>query len=108
MTALMVGEIARAMDVAEFEDLIDRMGEDLSCWPEGVRLAAEQLLASSSEARALQEKAQALRRLLAVPPVRAPAGLADRIVAAASERASEPVLPQAEGEMDEKSVTGPA
>ena len=71
------------MDVTEFEDLIDRLGEDLTCWPEDRRLAAEALLANSSEARALRDEATALRRALAAPPVRAPAGLADRIVAAA-------------------------
>jgi hypothetical protein len=71
------------MDVTELEDLIDRLGEDLTRWPEDRRLAAEALLADSSEARALHEEAKALRRALAAPPVRAPAGLADRIVAAA-------------------------
>jgi hypothetical protein len=71
------------MDVSEFEDLIDRLGEDLTRWPEDRRLAAEALLANSSEARALLEEAKALRAALAAPPVRAPAGLADRIVAAA-------------------------
>ena len=71
------------MDVIELEDLIDRLGEDLTRWPEDRRVAAEALLAVSSEARALHEEAKALRRALAAPPVRAPAGLADRIVAAA-------------------------
>jgi hypothetical protein len=73
------------MDIAEFEDLIDRLGEDLSRWPAGQRQAAEELVASSTAARGLYEEAQALRRALAGPPVRAPAGLADRIVAAAGE-----------------------
>jgi hypothetical protein len=72
------------MDVNAFEDLIDRLGEDMSCWPEAECAAAEQLLASSGEARALLEEACALRRLLAGPPIRAPAGLADRIAAAAA------------------------
>ena len=31
---------ARGMDVATFEDLIDRLGEDLSRWPDDQRLAA--------------------------------------------------------------------
>lgn len=71
------------MDVREFEDLIDRLGEDISCWPDGQRQAAVELLASSPEARALLEQARALRQALSAPAVRAPAGLANRIVAAA-------------------------
>jgi hypothetical protein len=81
------------MDVREFEDLIDRMGEDLSRWPDAQRLAAEGLLASSAEARVLHDEARTLRQLLAGPPVRAPAGLANRIVAAAGKMKSEPVAP---------------
>ena len=71
------------MDVREFEDLIDRLGEDVSCWPDEQRQGATELLASSPEARALLEEACVLRRALSAPVVRAPAGLADRIVAAA-------------------------
>ena len=78
------------MDVTSFEDLIDRLGEDLSRWPDDQRLAAEGLLASSAEARTLHEAARALRRALAAPPVCAPASLADRIVAAARELTAEP------------------
>ena len=81
------------MDVATFEDLIDRLGEDLSHWPDDQRLAAVQLLASSAEARALYEEASALRKALAAPPVRAPAGLVDRIVSAATKLPSEPAAP---------------
>jgi hypothetical protein len=88
----------RTMDVAEFEDLIDRLGEDLSRWPDAPRLAAEDLLASSSEARARHEEARALRLALAGPPVRAPAGLADRIVTAASKLKAEPAAPSSGGE----------
>jgi hypothetical protein len=71
------------MDVAMFEDLIDRLGEDLSRWPSDQRLAAEQLLATSAVARTLHEEARVLRKALSRPPVSAPAGLADRIAAAA-------------------------
>jgi len=82
------------MDVTEIEDLIDRLGEDLTRWPEDRRLAAEALLAGSSEARALHDEAKALRRALAGPPVRAPAGLAERIVAAArAQKKSEAAAP---------------
>src|SRR5271165_4515115 len=73
------------MDVAMFEDLIDRLGEDLSRWPDDHRLAAERLLATSDAARTLHEEARVLRNALNGPPVSAPAGLADRIVAAAGE-----------------------
>lgn len=95
------------MDVATFEDLIDRLGEDLSRWPDDQRLAAGQLLASSAEARTLYEQASAVRRALTAPPVRAPKGLVDRIVTAAAklpqqelaqelsqEPASEPAAPE--------------
>ncbi|NEW95814.1 hypothetical protein [Rhodopseudomonas sp. BR0G17] len=71
------------MDVAELEDLIDRLGEDPSRWPDDRRLAAERLLQESAAARALLAQARAVREALSAPPVRAPAGLADRIVAAA-------------------------
>ncbi|MCP1968011.1 hypothetical protein [Bradyrhizobium elkanii] len=82
---------ARAMDVATFEDLIDRLGEDLSRWPDDLRVAAVQLLASSAEARTLYEEASAVRRALAAPPVRAPKGLADRIVTAAAKLPQKPI-----------------
>lgn len=61
------------MDVTEFEELIDRLGEDLSLWPDDRRLPAEELLARSSTAQALLEEARTLRQALAAPPVRAPA-----------------------------------
>ena len=89
------------MDVTEFEDLIDRLGEDLTLWPEDRRVSAEQLLGQSAEAQALLEQARALRRALAAPPVRAPAGLADRIAAAASKLKADPAEPHAEGETAE-------
>ncbi|MGY8667546.1 hypothetical protein Q3C01_35045 [Bradyrhizobium sp. UFLA05-109] len=85
------------MDITEFEDLIDRLGEDLSLWPEDRRSPAEELLAHSADARALLEAARALRNALAAPPVRAPAGLADRIVAAAK-RTADPAKPHAQDE----------
>jgi hypothetical protein len=72
------------MNVVEFEDLLDRLGEDLSRWPETQRQAALALLDGSAEARALLEESLALRRALAAPKIRAPSGLADRIVAQAA------------------------
>ncbi|MFT4117784.1 hypothetical protein [Bradyrhizobium sp.] len=86
------------MDVTEFEELIDRLGEDLSLWPDDRRLPAEQLVAQSAAARALLEEARTLRRALAAPPVRAPAGLADRIVAAAAKLKTDTAEPRTEGE----------
>ena len=86
------------MDVTKFEELIDRLGEDLSRWPDDRRLPAEELLARSSAAQALLEEARALRHALAAPPVRAPAGLADRIVAAAAKMKDDTAEPRIEGE----------
>jgi hypothetical protein len=88
----------RAMDVGEFEDLIDRLGEDLTRWPDDRRLAAEALLASSSAARALLDEAKLIRAALSAPPVRAPAGLADRIVTAAARQKAEQPAPASEDE----------
>jgi hypothetical protein len=72
------------MNVVEFEDLLDRLGDDLSTWPAGQRVEARALLAQSAEANALLREARAMRGLLARPPVKAPAGLADRIMAQAT------------------------
>ncbi len=90
------------MDVSEFEDLIDRLGEDMSRWPDSQRVAGEELLASSREARTLLVEARTLRQALAGPPVRAPAGLADRIVTAASKLTTE--APRADDETATDSV----
>jgi hypothetical protein len=86
------------MDVTEFEELIDRLGEDLSLWPDDRRLPAEELLTRSSSAQALLEEMRALRQALAAPPVRAPAGLADRIAAGAAKMNSDTAEPHTEGE----------
>jgi hypothetical protein len=72
------------MKVEEFEDHLGRFGEDLMVWPPSAREAGLELLRNSAEARQIMEEAQVLRRAMtAVAPVRAPAGLADRIVAEA-------------------------
>lgn len=91
------------MDVTEFEELIDRLGEDLSLWPDDRRLPAEALLARSAAAQALLEEARALRQILSAPPVRAPAGLADRIAAAAKTMTikGDAAEPRTEGETAE-------
>ncbi|XUM21825.1 hypothetical protein ACRAVF_32155 [Bradyrhizobium oligotrophicum S58] len=72
------------MDVREFEDLIGRLGEDISRWPAEQRQSAADLLASSSEADRLLSEARLIREALSSPPVSAPAGLASRILAAAN------------------------
>ena len=97
------------MDVGTFEDLIDRLGEDLSLWPDAQRVAALELLASSTDARALHDEARALRQILASPPVRAPAGLADRIVAAAGKLKAESVTAPLDAETStESGAAGPS
>jgi hypothetical protein len=78
------------MDVTEFEALLDGLGEDLSRWPDPQREAAFGLLSQSTAARALLAEANLLRSALARPAVRAPAGLADRIVARATQSESTP------------------
>jgi len=85
-----------------FEDLIDRLGEDLSRWPDDHRLAAERLLATSDAARTLHEEARVLRNALNGPPVSAPAGLADRIVAAAGRLKAEKAVLSDEAEPEKK------
>lgn len=79
------------MDIDDFEDQVDRWGEDVSAWPEPSRTQALALLQVSAEARAVVADAAALRKALAArPAVRAPADLTDRIVAAARAVESEP------------------
>jgi hypothetical protein len=77
------------MDVGEFQDLIDRWGEDISRWPDPARSAATDLVTCSAEANTLLENARMLRRALSAPPVLAPAGLVDRIVIAAASPTNE-------------------
>jgi hypothetical protein len=71
-----------SLNLADFQDLLDRLGEDLSTWPAPQQQAAASLLEASEPARALLEEARLMRRALVSPPVRAPAGLADRIMQA--------------------------
>jgi len=94
------------MDVGTFEDLIDRLGEDLSLWPDAQRAAALELLASSAEARVLLEEARTLRRALAGPAVRAPSGLADRIVAAAGKLKADTAAAPADAETTTEAAAG--
>ena len=72
------------MNAVEFEDWLDRLGDDVHRWPEPQRQAALALLEDSAEAQVLLDESWVLRRALAAPKIRAPAGLADRIVAQAA------------------------
>lgn len=68
------------MDVPEFEDLLGRLGEDLSTWPERQHAEAEALLQASEPARRALAEAKALRDALRAPATKAPPGLVDRIM----------------------------
>lgn len=70
------------MDEAQFQDLVDRQGEDLTRWPEGVRAEAEQLLIVSETARRILDNAISLRAaFVSMRPARAPKDLVARILA---------------------------
>jgi hypothetical protein len=83
------------MDIEEFEDLLDRLGEDVSTWPADKQRPAARLLAESSEAQDLMRDAVALKGLMARPPVSAPSGLSERIF----ERAAAMQEPQKQAEI---------
>jgi hypothetical protein len=77
------------MDIEEFEDLVDQYGEDLAAWPVDLQEPAAALVHESVRARAAIAQAQMLRQALR-GQLRgpAPAGLADRIIAAAQPAAA--------------------
>jgi hypothetical protein len=68
--------------LSDFQDAVDDHGTDLADWPLALRDAAKVLLASSEEARQFLAEEIALDHALsaAMAPIKAPAGLADRIV----------------------------
>ena len=71
------------MRIEEFEDLLDRHGEDVSAWPVSDRDCGLALLCTSQAARDLVEEAQSLRRAFgtdSLPPA-VPPDLADRVIA---------------------------
>lgn len=86
------------MDLPEFEDLLGRLGDDLSNWPAAERQAANTLLGCSEQARSALAEAQHLRQALQSEPVRAPAGLTDRILQRS--RQMEPQSPAADQDSD--------
>lgn len=68
------------MELADFNDLLDRLGDDMSTWPDQSRQDAERLLLVSDDARLALAEAQRLRHLLTPDRATAPAGLVDRIM----------------------------
>jgi hypothetical protein len=77
------------LNIRAFEDLLDRLGEDVSHWRPAEREAAGRYLESPA-AWALLDEALTLRAALTAPAIRAPAGLADRIVASAYQSDQQP------------------
>lgn len=71
------------MTVGEFSDLLDRLGSDLTLWPDAQRSAAETLLAQSPGAAEVLAEALQLADVIKAGQPKAPSGLADRIIAAA-------------------------
>ena len=85
------------MKIEEFEDYVDRFGEDVSSWPSPQREGGRALLATSAAAQGVVSQAKLLRAAMSsAAPIRAPAGLADRIVAkaVADRPAAATVVPQ--------------
>jgi hypothetical protein len=78
----LIGAGLPTMNVADFEDLLDRLGDDMSTWPAPQQQCAADLLRSSDEARLVLDEARRLRRALSAAPIRASAGLTDRIMQA--------------------------
>jgi hypothetical protein len=88
------------MRIEEFEDLVDRLGEDISQWPDQFRKAGEALLSTSAEARAIVAEARRLRAAFSrTDSMQPPPDLADRIVlqARAVDRAAPRSAPSAVG-----------
>ena len=62
------------MKIEDFQDAVDRLGDDPSRWSEGLRAEAEVLILTSAAARKILDEARQLRRLLtSAAPIRAPA-----------------------------------
>jgi hypothetical protein len=71
------------MSLEEFQDLVDRHGEAPESWPERQRESAQRLLAASAEARQILAATSRLRSAAGGSTIKAPSGLAERIVATA-------------------------
>jgi hypothetical protein len=68
------------MSLKRFQVLLDRCGDDPAAWPAGDRDLALELLEKSPEARAVLAEARRLKDLARGSTVKAPPGLAGRIV----------------------------
>jgi len=95
------------MNIADFEDLLDRLGEDISGWPVPQQQAAAELLQSSAEARTALAQGRLLRRALSAPPVRAEAGLVERIMQAVHQAGADPAAAGPLARETTTSVTSP-
>jgi hypothetical protein len=84
------------MNVADFEDLLDRLGDDMSIWPAPQQQSAADLLRSSDDARRVLDEARRLRRALSAAPIRARAGLTDRIMQAVPQTVPKPAATPAQ------------
>jgi hypothetical protein len=71
------------MSLEEFQDLVDRHGEAPEAWPERQRESARLLLTTSAEARQILAETSRLRSAAGGSAIKAPPGLAERIVATA-------------------------
>ncbi|POR51887.1 hypothetical protein [Bosea psychrotolerans] len=79
------------MKLGEFQDAIDRHGDDLATWPAGLRQPGLALLLASPAARRILDEARSLRSAFkSASPVRAPKSLIDRIIVAAVGADSQP------------------
>jgi hypothetical protein len=98
------------MKIADFEDLLDRLGEDMSSWPVPQQQAAANFLLCSAEARSALAQARLLRQALSAPPVRAEAGLTERIMQRVRQGGAGPAETEPAASQPEptKSVTPPA
>jgi hypothetical protein len=92
----LIGTGVPAMNVADFEDLLDRLGDDIAAWPAPQQQSAADLLRSSDQARQLLDEARQLRGALSAPLVRAGAGLTDRIMQAVPQAAAKPAAAPAQ------------
>ena len=80
------------MKPVDFQEAVDRLGDDLARWPESLRRQAIELLAAEPAARRILAEAAALRgAMAAAPSSRAPRGLVDRILSAAFDAESAPL-----------------
>ncbi len=83
------------ISVGQFQELLDRLGDDLSAWPKDIRNQAFELLETSDDARRCLAVAQAHAADLRDSIPKAPKGLVDRILKAAG-------VPSADGPKADK------